>query len=118
MVFACTLQLQESSGGPHSRRDCEEVSSPTPGPSKSQTSFFELALLVIWKMNLVNMSWSTENQFQSSQLFVVQVEMVYKIISHMAANDRAVFAEGNCGTPRSATVYTGECDVEDLYDDE
>jgi len=47
-----------------------------------------------------------------------QVEMVYKIISHMAANDRAVFAEGNCGTPRSATVFTGECDVEDLYDDE
>ncbi|XP_024367689.1 glucose-6-phosphate isomerase 1, chloroplastic [Physcomitrium patens] len=46
-----------------------------------------------------------------------QVEMVYKIISHMAANDRAVFAEGDCGTPRSATVYSGECGVDDLYDD-
>lgn len=49
---------------------------------------------------------------------LLQVEMIYKIISHMAANDRAVFAEGNCGTPRSATVYTGECFVEDLYDKE
>lgn len=50
-------------------------------------------------------------------LNIFQVEMVYKIISHMAANDRAVFAEGDCGTPRSATVYSGECGVDDLYDD-
>ncbi|KAL5714312.1 glucose-6-phosphate isomerase [Ranunculus cassubicifolius] len=45
-----------------------------------------------------------------------QIEMIYKIIAHMAANDRAIIAEGNCGSPRSIKVYLGECIVEDLYD--
>ncbi|KAL2610830.1 hypothetical protein R1flu_022522 [Riccia fluitans] len=37
-----------------------------------------------------------------------QVEMIYKIVAHMVANDRALFAEGNCGSPRSVKVFTGE----------
>ncbi|XP_002978474.2 glucose-6-phosphate isomerase 1, chloroplastic [Selaginella moellendorffii] len=45
-----------------------------------------------------------------------QVEMIYKIVLHMAANDRALFAEGSRGSPRSLKVYTGECNVEELYD--
>ncbi|KAG0455382.1 hypothetical protein HPP92_024674 [Vanilla planifolia] len=40
-----------------------------------------------------------------------QIEMIYKIISHMAANDRAIIAEGSCGSPRSIKVYLGECQV-------
>lgn len=44
--------------------------------------------------------------------------MVYKIISHMAASGRAVFAEGNCGTlPKKFHCVLRECEVEDLYDD-
>lgn len=47
-----------------------------------------------------------------------QVGMVYKIISHMAASGRAVFAEGNCGTlPKKFHCVLRECEVEDLYDD-
>uniref|UniRef100_A0A0D9X8Y6 Glucose-6-phosphate isomerase n=1 Tax=Leersia perrieri TaxID=77586 RepID=A0A0D9X8Y6_9ORYZ len=42
-----------------------------------------------------------------------EIEMIYKIIQHMAANDRALIAEGNCGSPRSIKVYLGECDVDD-----
>lgn len=45
----------------------------------------------------------------------VQIEMIYKIIAHMAANDRALIAEGSCGSPRSIKVYLGECNVELLY---
>ncbi|KAG0455370.1 hypothetical protein HPP92_024662 [Vanilla planifolia] len=41
-----------------------------------------------------------------------QIEMIYKIISHMAANDRAIIAEGSCGSPRSIKVYLGECQVD------
>uniref|UniRef100_A0A0E0E500 Glucose-6-phosphate isomerase n=1 Tax=Oryza meridionalis TaxID=40149 RepID=A0A0E0E500_9ORYZ len=37
------------------------------------------------------------------------IEMIYKIIQHMAANDRALIAEGSCGSPRSIKVYLGEC---------
>lgn len=49
-------------------------------------------------------------------LFAIwQIEMIYKIIAHMAANDRALIAEGNCGTPHSIKVYLGECNVDDLY---
>ncbi|CAM6098903.1 unnamed protein product [Calypogeia fissa] len=44
-----------------------------------------------------------------------QVEMIYKIVAHMVANDRCLFAEGDCGSPKSLFVYTGECNVEDLY---
>ncbi|OAE34584.1 hypothetical protein AXG93_1487s1300 [Marchantia polymorpha subsp. ruderalis] len=44
-----------------------------------------------------------------------QVEMIYKIVAHMVANDRALFAEGDCGSPKSVKVFTGECNVEDLY---
>ncbi|CAI0447967.1 unnamed protein product [Linum tenue] len=43
------------------------------------------------------------------------IEMIYKIIAHMAANDRAVVAEGHCGSPRSIKVYLGECNVDALY---
>ncbi|KAL9265875.1 Glucose-6-phosphate isomerase 1, chloroplastic-like protein [Drosera capensis] len=41
------------------------------------------------------------------------IEMIYKIISHMAANDRAIIAEGSCGSPRSIKVFLGECNVDD-----
>ncbi|KAL9685222.1 hypothetical protein QQ045_022670 [Rhodiola kirilowii] len=44
------------------------------------------------------------------------IEMIYKIIAHMAANDRAIIAEGSCGSPRSLKVFGGECNVDDLYD--
>lgn len=44
-----------------------------------------------------------------------QIEMIYKIIAHMAANDRALIAEGSCGSPRSIKVFLGECDVDELY---
>ncbi|KAL7584566.1 hypothetical protein Lser_V15G44546 [Lactuca serriola] len=43
------------------------------------------------------------------------IEMVYKIIAHMAANDRAIIAEGDCGSPRSVKVFLGECNVDGLY---
>eukprot|EP00250_Pteridium_aquilinum_P012090 c20504_g2_i1 orf=112-2016(+) len=44
-----------------------------------------------------------------------QIEMIYKIVSHMASNDRVIIMEGLCGSPKSIKVYTGECNVEDLY---
>lgn len=44
-----------------------------------------------------------------------QVEMIYKIVAHMASNDRALIAEGDCGSPISIRVFTGECKVEELY---
>ncbi|KAJ9545523.1 hypothetical protein OSB04_025230 [Centaurea solstitialis] len=44
------------------------------------------------------------------------IEMIYKIIAHMAANDRAIIAEGDCGSPRSVKVFIGECNVDALYD--
>uniref|UniRef100_A0A7C9E1R2 Glucose-6-phosphate isomerase n=1 Tax=Opuntia streptacantha TaxID=393608 RepID=A0A7C9E1R2_OPUST len=43
------------------------------------------------------------------------IEMIYKIIAHMAANDRALLAEGNCGSPRSIKVFLGECNVDEIY---
>nr|XP_043614630.1 glucose-6-phosphate isomerase 1, chloroplastic [Erigeron canadensis] len=43
------------------------------------------------------------------------IEMIYKIIAHMAANDRAIIAEGDCGSPRSVKVFLGECNVEAMY---
>ncbi|KAI8014318.1 hypothetical protein LOK49_LG05G03080 [Camellia lanceoleosa] len=43
------------------------------------------------------------------------IEMIYKIIMHMAANDRALIAEGSCGSPRSIKVYIGECKVDEMY---
>ncbi|XP_047341469.1 glucose-6-phosphate isomerase 1, chloroplastic [Impatiens glandulifera] len=46
---------------------------------------------------------------------VEDIEMIYKIIAHMAANDRALIAEGSCGSPRSIKVFLGECNVDDLY---
>ncbi|KAK3130282.1 hypothetical protein QOZ80_6BG0491300 [Eleusine coracana subsp. coracana] len=42
-----------------------------------------------------------------------EIEMIYKIVQHMAANDRAIIAEGSCGSPRSIKVYVGECIVDD-----
>ncbi|KAK6940228.1 Phosphoglucose isomerase (PGI) [Dillenia turbinata] len=44
-----------------------------------------------------------------------QIEMIYKIIAHMAANDRALIAEGSCGSPRSIKVFLGECNVDEMY---
>ncbi|ERN02899.1 glucose-6-phosphate isomerase 1, chloroplastic [Amborella trichopoda] len=44
-----------------------------------------------------------------------QIEMIYKIVAHMAANDRALIAEGSCGSPRSIKVFLGECNVDELY---
>lgn len=46
---------------------------------------------------------------------VVQIEMIYKIIAHMAANDRVILAEGDCGSPRSIKAFLGECNVDELY---
>ncbi|VFQ98491.1 unnamed protein product [Cuscuta campestris] len=46
------------------------------------------------------------------------IEMIYKIVQHLAANDRALIAEGSCGSPRSIKVFLGECDVDDLYANE
>lgn len=43
-----------------------------------------------------------------------QIEMIYKIIVHLAANDRAVIAEGDCGSPRSVKVFLAECSAYDL----
>lgn len=43
------------------------------------------------------------------------IEMIYKIIAHMAANDRVLLAEGNCGSPRSIKAFLGECNVDGLY---
>lgn len=45
-----------------------------------------------------------------------QVEMIYKIVAHISANDRALIAEGSCGSPRSIKVFTEECNVEALYE--
>eukprot|EP00271_Cylindrocystis_brebissonii_P015430 TRINITY_DN38327_c0_g1_i1.p1 TRINITY_DN38327_c0_g1~~TRINITY_DN38327_c0_g1_i1.p1 ORF type:complete len:658 (-),score=95.89 TRINITY_DN38327_c0_g1_i1:978-2951(-) len=45
-----------------------------------------------------------------------QVEVVYKIVRHMAANERAVIAdEVGDGNPRNLSMVVGECSVEDLY---
>ncbi|KAL3634033.1 glucose-6-phosphate isomerase [Castilleja foliolosa] len=44
-----------------------------------------------------------------------EIEMIYKIIAHMAANDRAVIAEGSCGSPRSFKIFLGECNVDEMY---
>ncbi|KAL0925447.1 hypothetical protein M5K25_003779 [Dendrobium thyrsiflorum] len=44
-----------------------------------------------------------------------KIEMIYKIIAHMAANDRAIITEGNCGSPRSIKVFLGECNVDEFY---
>lgn len=48
-------------------------------------------------------------------LFKEQIEMIYKIIAHMAANDRALIAEGSCRSPRSVEVFLGECNIDELY---
>ncbi|XP_042498598.1 glucose-6-phosphate isomerase 1, chloroplastic [Macadamia integrifolia] len=45
-----------------------------------------------------------------------QTEMIYKIIAHMAANDRALITEGSCGSPRSIKVFLGECNVDEMYE--
>ncbi|MCL7027885.1 hypothetical protein MKW94_002158 [Papaver nudicaule] len=44
-----------------------------------------------------------------------QIEMIYKIIAHMAANDRALITDGSCGSPRSVKVLLGECNVDDIF---
>ncbi|KAF8024785.1 hypothetical protein BT93_F1843 [Corymbia citriodora subsp. variegata] len=44
-----------------------------------------------------------------------EIEMIHKIIAHMAANDRALIAEGSCGSPRGIKVFLGECNVDELY---
>lgn len=54
-------------------------------------------------------------QIADCPLQLWQIEMIYKIIAHMAANDRALIAEGSCGSPRSVKVYLGECNVDELY---
>ncbi|KAM6592643.1 hypothetical protein CsatA_000346 [Cannabis sativa] len=41
------------------------------------------------------------------------IEMIYKIIAHMAANDRAVITEGTCSSPRGFKVFLGECNMDD-----
>ncbi|XP_039168263.1 glucose-6-phosphate isomerase 1, chloroplastic-like isoform X1 [Eucalyptus grandis] len=38
-----------------------------------------------------------------------------EIIAHMAAYNRAIIAEGSCGSPRSIKVFLGECNVDELY---
>jgi glucose-6-phosphate isomerase len=48
-------------------------------------------------------------------MYISQIEMIYKIVAHMAANDRALLAEGSCGSPRSIKVFLGECNVDELF---
>ena len=55
------------------------------------------------------------NSLLFSGCSIVQIEMIYKIIAHMAANDRAIIAEGQCGSPQSVEVFLGECNVDELY---
>lgn len=67
---------------------------------------------------LASLFSSTETQCFSpsithAQRLLPQIEMIYKIIQHMAANDRALIAEGSCGSPRSVKVYLGECNVDE-----
>ena len=45
----------------------------------------------------------------------MQIEMIYKIVTHIAANDRELIAEGSCGSPSCIKVYSDECNVEELY---
>ena len=53
--------------------------------------------------------------YQKLSFHWLQIEMIYKIIAHMAANDRALIAEGSCGSPRSLKVFLGECNVDELF---
>lgn len=46
---------------------------------------------------------------------IEQIEMIYKIVTHIAANDRALITEGSCGSPSSMKIFSEECNVEDLY---
>nr|CAD1826971.1 unnamed protein product [Ananas comosus var. bracteatus] len=39
------------------------------------------------------------------------IEMIYKIIAHMAANERALIVDGNCGSPQGITVYDTQCEA-------
>lgn len=57
-----------------------------------------------------------ETKLDNMPFLVPQIEMIYKIVAHMASNDRVLIAEGRCGSPKSIKVFTGECNVEDLYD--
>uniref|UniRef100_A0A7N0V2W2 Glucose-6-phosphate isomerase n=1 Tax=Kalanchoe fedtschenkoi TaxID=63787 RepID=A0A7N0V2W2_KALFE len=44
-----------------------------------------------------------------------EIEMIYKIVTHMAANERASIAEGDSASPGSLRVCLGECNVDNLY---
>lgn len=56
-----------------------------------------------------------KNDMLTFSILCLQIEMIYKIIEHMAANDRALIAEGDCGSPHSLKVFLGECNVDELY---
>lgn len=44
---------------------------------------------------------------------VAEVEVVYKIVCHLAANDRVILLPGKDGNPRSAMVVSEECPVDE-----
>ena len=45
----------------------------------------------------------------------VKVEVIYNIIRHMAANDRAIITYEGGHSPKHVVVTSEECSVEDLY---
>ena len=44
---------------------------------------------------------------------VSEVEVVYKIVRHLAANERVILIPGKDGNPRNAVVVSEECPVDD-----
>lgn len=66
-------------------------------------------------INFLKLSLRTASLINFVTFYFLQIEMIYKIIAHMAANDRALIAEGNCGSPRSIKVFLGECNLDELY---
>ncbi|PPD94947.1 hypothetical protein GOBAR_DD08050 [Gossypium barbadense] len=74
----------------------------------------EASILIPYKSELKKVM--TEKFFRLQLLiFFLPIEMIYKIIEHMAANDRALIAEGDCGSPNSLKVFLGECNLDELY---
>ncbi|CAM8946275.1 unnamed protein product [Rhodiola kirilowii] len=43
-----------------------------------------------------------------------EIEMIYKIVTHMAANDRATICAGSCSSIGSLKVCLGECNIDSM----
>ncbi|KAL0925450.1 hypothetical protein M5K25_003782 [Dendrobium thyrsiflorum] len=72
-------------------------------------------MLLLWSPSVHIMFHFIARAFHGIIDNEVAIEMIYKIIAHMAANDRAIITEGNCGSPRSIKVFLGECNVDEFY---